>query len=529
MKYLLCVVLLFISSAYGLTLVQGLDNITVIQGNTYVAKLNFNEDTITINNVVELPMLPRVSSGNNVLGRVSPRYTKSVLASNPSSFTVEYLNAYVKNEEVFTSATITLKEDYIEQTIVVENNGDIEKSVSVEILPNSPRNAHVFTPYVTDESAKFLSISPSKYGIAGSNLVVSFVEPVDDPLPVLKPAKELYNVTAGTMENLLVWNVNMPVASSYVISTKYQAGYLCLKEEAKITGVYSASLGEEPFVYAEDDFLINLVNLEQGDATLKGPMGTVEAATDLESAKSAVESTIVGWGTIGSGQFDQIPEKVDFSSLVVKREELNSLERSLVAKRMYQLIGVPAKLRVGKDGNRYYAWVEVKGRAYDAFRNTDLTATYSSVYSEPAPITCTSAGIDNKMQSCPWARGVGLLEICLGGLCISPWMLIALFLIILVAAFLVLQFKTGFVYSVILKRNIDKEIQLSEAKDSADFAIVNPKYEPGDPLRAAVWREINKMRGNVSIKEIAKSTEFSEPLVRGVIDELLEKSVIKRQ
>ena len=490
--------------------VETTGNDVVLSSPNMLVKVNSENNNMNINGIINIPMFPTVKSKGTPIAISIPTETELKVGGSATSYSISYPENFAS--DVFASIDIEVTDDYVEQIIIIENTGDKELNVDIEILPYGEGQYFVYAPYKRDIDAGYLWLSSALANERGEGLVIAFNN--------LRPTYDLpqeINIKSNFVR-VLAWTVPLADGETKSIGVKYRPGYITddnLLEENQHTPLpskqYLLDTGSNP--------LFEITGAGASD-NIKPDVPATATGTDiLEMFKQTLDSipdTSTSESTLSSLAIDLVD--------VVNHTEtgINSVEKALLFRELSRREGLPSEIHLGIKDNNYYAWaVSYIGSSGFTYDPAGKKGDYDELYVEPESANCRG-----ELYSCPWSSGIRTDLFCVGPICIPAYFLIALFVLVFIAAFPVFQYKTEFIYKLI---GIQKgESMLTEDTLDGAYDIVNEKFLPNGPLETAVWNALRRRGGTFKADDYVTETGFSEVLVKSVIESFQEKGVIKR-
>ncbi|MCD6523227.1 MAG: hypothetical protein J7K68_05805, partial [Candidatus Diapherotrites archaeon] len=428
-----------------------------------------------------------------------------------SVYTVDFSEGFGNN--VYVSSTLALERDYIQQIITIENTDEREeKPVEIELLPRGNGVYYLFNPMAKTTRARYYAISPSGYKERGYNLIVTF----DTFVPSYPQIREI-NLKSNFIR-VFSWNVKLAPKKKEVIVLKYNVGYIT-DETLLENATYSIPLSKQYLLNAEIRPLVNVVNADalskiapnvagivSSQDAINGIITVLDGIPDIEIAGSELKTEIDGKAVIGRRDIG-----------------LTSIEKAVIYRELCRGFGVPTELRIGEHNGKYYAWaVSYVGVNVITYDPAGKKSKFRQLYSEPVPLICKS----KSLYECPWSGGIRPDVLCIGTFCMSAYILIGAVVLIVILLFVIFQYKTEYLYPLLgVKRG--KPI-VKEEKLKGTYKILK-KFSPNTPLEESVWNELKRRHGIFSPDEFERVTGFSKILVNSVIEDLIQKGVIKKE
>ncbi len=503
--------LMMIAVASALTMVvETSDGTDVLTSSSMAVKINPTQNYMDINGILKIPMFPTVTSKGEVVQESIPQTPELIANAKTTSYSVTYPENFAG--DVFASVDIEIREDYVSHVITLENSGELEINVDIELLPTNTGTYYIFAPYKREPNSNYLWISPALANERAEGLVVSF----DTLRPTFDQPQEI-NVKSKFVRTL-AWNVPLAPGERKSIGMKYRPGYI--NDETLMEGnKYTSSFSNQYILHTQSDALFEITGVGASD-TIKPVVSSTLTGTDVldlfKNTLDTIPNTATSESTLATLE-------VDLNKAVTERDNgLNSIEKALLFREMCRKHGLPAQIQVGIKGNNYYAWaIAYVGSSGITFDPAKKASSYTRVYLEPDIANCR-----DDIYKCPWSGGIRTDLFCVGPLCVSANILIALFALTLIIVFVVFQYKTELVYKIAgIKTNEDSMV-IDELEGA--YTIVNENYLPKDPLEQAVWDAIRRRAGSFKTEDYVVETGFSEVLVKGAIEKFREKGLIKK-
>lgn len=491
--------------------VQTQDGTMVLSSPSMVTKVNTEQNILGISGILTVPMFPTIKSKGTQIAVSIPQVTEFSAGGSLPDFTVSYPENFA--EDVFASVEIDIQDEYIGQLITVENSGESDLNVEIEVLPLESGKFYVFAPYKRDPNSNYLWISPELADERAEGIVVAF----DTERPTFDQPQEINPKT--NFVRVLAWNVPLAAGESRTIGIKYRPGYI--NEESLLEGnPYSASFSKQYILHTDSDALFTIEG-EGSSAEIKPEIDETATGTDvLQAFKKTLDSV----ADTPTSESTLSTLNVDLNEAINKIETgLSSIEKSLLFREMSRMQGIPSEMLVGyKDGN-YYAWtVSYLGTSKFTYDPVGKSGEYSLVYIEPETANCR-----DDLYACPWAGGIRTDLFCVGPICLSAYLLIGLFVLVLIVVFAVFQYKPDLIYRITGVKPGGQEL-IEDGLDGA-YDIVNEKFIAKDPIEERVWDALRRRGGMFKSKDYASETGFSEVLLKSTIEELIEREIIKRR
>lgn len=505
-------VLLFIAMASALTMVvETTDGTVALSSSSMLVKINSDQNWMEINGVLKVPMFPTVISKGSIVKPSIPQESKLTPNQKITSYTLSYPENFAG--DVFASVNIEVREDYISQIINLENTGDAELNIDLEILPLNTGTYYVFAPYKRDNTANYLLISPAYANEKAEGVIIAF----DTIRPTFDQPQEINS--KNSFVRTLAWNIPLAAGEKKSISLKYEPGYVN-DEALLVNNKYNVPYSKQ--------YILN---------TQSNPLFVVTGAGASTKIKPAVSETATGVDVLElfKQTMDAIPNTatsestlatlaVDLQEAVKNRENgLDSVQKALLFQEMCRRQGIPAELYVGWKGTNYYAWavafIGTKGYTYDP---AGKASQYTMVYKEPEPTNCRG-----DLYTCPWAKGIRTDLFCIGPICVPGNLLLAFFVLGLIIVFAIFQYKTDIIYKIVGIKTGGSS--LFQDQIDGTYEIINENYLPQNPLEQAVWDSLRRRAGSFKSADYVIDTGFSDVLVKSTIEKLEEIGVIKRK
>ena len=486
------------------------DGTAVLSSQSLAVKVNTQQDTMDIGGTLTVPMFPTIRSKGKLIEASPPKEQEFTAGEETSSYSISYPENFAG--DVFASVDIEVTDDYVSQVIHLENSGEKDLTVEIEVLPTNTGKFYVFAPYKRDPNTNYLWFSPPLAKEKADGVVVTF----DNGRPSFDQPLEINQ--KNSLARVLAWNVQLAAGEKKDIGMKYASGYV--NDESLFEGdPYSPSYSKQYLLNTDSEPLFKISGSGASNSIKPGIDKTATGTDVLDMFKqtlNSIKDTPTSESTLATLD-------VDLNSAVGKVGlGLNSIEKALLFREMSRGQGIPCEIVVGyKDGN-YYAWaVSYLGLSKFKYDPAGKSNEYKVVYTEPEPPNCRG-----DMHSCPWSVGIRTDLVCLGPICMSAYVLIGLLAAVAIAIFALFQYKTDVVYKMIGLQKGKKTV----VKDNIDGAynIINEKFVPKDPLEAAVWNALRRRGGTFNSDDYVTETGFSEMLLKSTMEKLAERGVIRR-
>lgn len=488
------------------------DGFMLASAKSYVLQVNTRTNQMRMNNMFGFQMFPSVVVGGTAVTPSSPKAPVLTPGQAVNTFVVSYPENFAN--QVYASSTITLEDDYVQQTITLENtDANEEKAVEVEVVVGSTGPAYVYAPYKRNINAKYLLLSPDYNMEKAEAVIVAF----DDLMPSLDQPLEV-NVKQ-TMAKTMSWSIKLAAKSKQSINFKYRTGYITdealLKQSPfnpPTSRQYMLDMGTDPIFSLQKKESLN-------DFAVQAPAGA--SATDvLNAIKDSIDKMPDAVTAITA-----LNKTIDFADLSARKgASLSTVEKAVLFRELARKAGLPAELHLGVKGKEFYAWaIAYVGSSKFEFDPKGKKGEYADIYVEPELESCKG----DDFASCPWAGGIRTDLVCVGDFCVSGFILIALAALAFILVFVAVQYKTDLVYQILGKKaNMGERIQGSIA---GTYLLVDEKYQPKNPLESAVYNELRRRSGAFSEIEYARTTGFTEPLVQSTVERFLDSGIIKKR
>ena len=476
----------------------------LLANKNYVVEMDPANNTLNINNIISVYMFPKGRILGTDIKPLEPSFGDIHTGEQVERYIVEYPPSIAK--DVYISSKINFEDKFIRQEITIENTQSSKLDITLRLSQQKNRSYYVFAPFTNNPLMNHMWISPSFNQEKGLGLAVYF----DSENPTYSQTGEVSRV--DNSGGLLNWRLSVPAGETRTIIVKYILGYVAdstlLRSHAfKIPSTKQHLLDTETdalFSFKNDDALSSMLDGING----KNP-GEVFDETKRAMGQimnSPVEATV-------------LTTNVNFQELVSK-QQLNSLEKALLFRKLIEEKGIPAELNIGIKGGSYYAWVKayptIEPLVYDPAGGMSASR---EIYSDPTPIYCNS-----NIGSCNWAGSIKTDVVCILNLCSSVYLLSAVILILIIALFLLLQYKANALYKVLGKKKTGQDI----SQIDGSYMVLNENFTPDNPLEDAVLKEIKSTMGSVKLSDYTRKTGFSSFLIAAAIESLMEKKVIKK-
>lgn len=498
--------LLLCSSAFAIRLVGTTPNGTMILSTeSYVAKINPEQNIFTINNVLPLFIFPK----NKVLGVKAEPMEPMFGNIQPGEEVNEYIVTYPQSvaKDVYISSSLRLEDKYVYHEITIENTQGSELEIYLRLSQQDNRTYYVFAPFMNNPLMNYLWVSPSYNQEKGQGLAIYF----DTDTPTYFQVGEI--TQSNESKKFLQWRIKVGAGEIKKVIVKYIPGYV-----SDLTLLKSHPFGppatKQHLLDIETDPIFILRNKEALNSMIQRATG--KSAKEVIENTKAILNEILNTPTADTGT---LTDDANFQDLVSK-QQLDSLEKSLMFREIVRSKGIPAALKIGFDGARYYAWVEiyptVEPLVYDP---AGKRKQYKVIYSEPTPFYCAPP-----VTNCNWINNIRTDVVCIMNFCSSVYILSFLVLLAIAATFLILQYKAELIYKLSNMRRVGGD----KSDVDGNYTIVDEDYVPADPLEESVLKEMRNSLGVIKLKDYEKKTGFSELLIAAAVKRLEEKGVIKR-
>jgi len=507
---MLCIIVMLPLASALTMVVETSDGTRILTSPTMTVKVNPAANKLLVNNIVSIPMFPTIKSKGATIAVSNPQATTLAPGERVQSYVVSYTENF--GGDVFASADVEIKDDYVSHVITIENSGDAEVTVELEVLPTGTGTYYIFAPYKREPNANYLWISPALSNEMGEGMVVSF----DNLRPTYDQPQEINAKTGFT--RTLSWTIPLAPKEKKSVGMKYRPGYI--NDEALLTdNKYSASYSKQYILSTQTDALFDITGATAVD-TIRPVVSETATASDVLQLFKQTLDTIPDTPTAES---TLATTAVSLQSAVTNRDTgLNSVEKSLLFRELCRNTGIPAEVHVGFKDLNYYAWVVAfvgtSGFTYDP---AGKASQYVPVYTEPESANCRG-----DLYKCPWAGGIQTDQFCVGPLCMSAPILIGVFILAFILVFVVFQYKTDVVYKVLGLSTGGAKLVKDELNGT--YAIANDAYLPKDPLEQTVWNALRRRAGSFKAEDYVTETGFSEVLVKSAIERFLEKGAIRK-
>ncbi|MCK4327953.1 MAG: hypothetical protein KAW41_05835 [Candidatus Diapherotrites archaeon] len=503
--------LMILAMASALTVVvETASGDVVLSSPNIAAKVNIANNRLDIAGVLTVPMFPTIKSKGQPVPVSIPQVTGTAVGGKTNTYIVNYPENFA--EDIFGSASVEVNDDYVEQVISLENSGDKQLTVEVEVLPTIKGSYYVYAPYKRSPNADYLWVSPQLAEERAEGVVITFAT----GRPTFDQPQEI-NLKQNFVR-MLAWTVTLEEGEKKSIVIKYSPGYVNDEDLLK-DSPYSPPYSNQYILHTQSDALFEISGESATDA-LRPAIG--ETATGMD-ALQLFKQTMDSIADTPTSESTLATLEVDLEDVVGRLGTgLNSVEKALMFREMARRQGLPAEARVGyKEGN-YYAWVVAyAGTTAFTYDPAGKSSEYTQVYREPEPANCRG-----EMHECPWSAGIQEGLFCIGPFCLPGIMLIAMFALVFVAVFALFQYKTDFIYQVM---GMKKGVSMLK-KDTLDgtYTIISDNYLPKDPLEKAVWDALRRRSGGFKAEDYVTETGFSEVLVKAAIEKFAEKGLIRK-
>ncbi len=496
------IVLILASISQAITYIgQDEDNYFILYADTYVARVNPQQNNLYVDNALKINIFPTVSIDKKTMQIPELKYDTPITGAKMDRFNIISQEGFL--DDVYAKTETTISGNKVVQKITIENTKDSDVVVAIRVS-DSNESFVEFAPFVKDKSKSYLILSPKEMGVYGRIDAVYF-----DPFPPsFVPMSEISEITPYTQ---LFWTMKIPSKTKYTLTITYIPAYLAQTSALNNFPVKS-TVDKEPFLLVETDPLLTFYHEDDFSKIMPNLDLTKPAPNILDQIKDYVDNLPDSTPDFGLVSY------IDWT-LISASQGYNSLEKSIIFREICRQVGIPTRLHIGKKrGGNYYAWVTAYigslEETYDPFGDK---RKYPEIYVEPMPKLCR-----DDISTCRFESMIKPGVVCVGPVCVNMVLVSGIFVFIILVGLSVIMYKSDVIMNMLTHTNVRYE------KIDGSYQILSDKLKTDDPLLNEVFDYIRKNNGLVDVSEMAHVLGYSKILITSAIEKLIEDGMISK-
>lgn len=460
----------------------------VISTEKYTARLHtgeglevLSEHPITINNKFEIDMVPTVTVDGNPYKLIPIEGQEIILEKEKNEYNLEFMGQV---DDIESTKELYIQEDRIKAISTLENIGRETKEVETSYEVKNLFESKAFYPSAVEEQTdNYMIFTNQDYKGNSLGAITNIPLKSEEPFSNLseKEIKKTSELSPG--EEITLEITFKPVN----IWTE--------ENQLNFPHRYSAFL-ENPLIETTGDLEVEIHGENPSQKI-------IEMLSIISDEKETAER----------GTFTSLQD-VDLD-----KEELNSLEASIIYKEMCIQEKIPCRIVIGEDGEEQkFAWVKAleneEWTDINPFQGTRSAPDYKIVYQEPLPNYIEVSGSTVNESNYLQASKEILRER------LNPLIYLGIVLAFTIILMTLIFTKSDYLIQVITEKISEEDIPM-EGK----CKILKKDME--DETCIQVLEKIEEENGEINIKKYAEDMEYSEDLIRHYINYLEEEGHIE--